>query len=175
MRKHPLFFVRRSCMTSEGLRLTLPVARRSAGWLNETSHARVREIMLHAAAREGLACPTYCLMPDHIHLVWMGLRLESDQKNAMKFLREHLGLVLRPHSFQHQAHDHVMREQQRKRNAFWENLLLRDGQRVPGRAGEASQRMAVLRSGRAGLSHVSSLGRGLLAVILEAANRDARA
>jgi putative transposase len=97
---------------------TLPVARRGRGWLNETSHARVREIMLHAAAREGLACPTYCLMPDHIHMVWMGLRRESDQKNAMKFLREHLGPVLRPLSFQHQAHDHVMREEQRKRNVF---------------------------------------------------------
>jgi len=97
---------------------TLSVAGRGTGWLNEIFHARFREIMLHAAAREGLSCPTYCLMPNHIHFVWMGLRRDSDQKNGMKFLREYLGLALRPHRFQHQAHDHVLREEQRKRSAF---------------------------------------------------------
>ena len=74
--------------------------------------------MLHAAAREGLLCPTYCLMPDHIHLLWMGLRRDSDQRNGMKFLREHVGILLRPHRFQHQAHDHVLREKERVRGAF---------------------------------------------------------
>ena len=74
--------------------------------------------MLHAAAREGLFCPAYCLMPDHIHLLWMGLHRDSDHRNGMKFLREHLGMALHPHRFQHQAHDHVLREEERKRNAF---------------------------------------------------------
>ena len=97
---------------------TMPVAQRGTGWLNESFHARFREIMLHAAAREGLFCPTYCLMPDHIHLVWMGLRRDSDQRNGMKFLREHVGTLLRPHRFQHQAHDHILREEQRRRNVF---------------------------------------------------------
>lgn len=97
---------------------TMPMAHRSAGWLDELFHVRFREAILHAASREGLFCPTYCLMPDHIHLVWMGLRRQTDQINAMKFLREHLGKVLRPHRFQHQAHDHVLREEQRKRQAF---------------------------------------------------------
>ena len=32
---------------------TLPIARRNTGWLNEIFHARFREVMLHAAAREG--------------------------------------------------------------------------------------------------------------------------
>ncbi len=97
---------------------TMPITLRGTGWLNDAFHAHCREVMLHAAAREGLFCPTYCLMPDHIHLVWMGMRRETDQKNAMKFLREHLGPRLRPHRFQHQAHDHVLRAEQRKRNAF---------------------------------------------------------
>ena len=97
---------------------TMPLANRSAGWLNDLFHARFREVMLHAAAREGLLCPAYCLMPDHIHLVWMGLRRDTDQINGMKFLREHLGKILKPHRFQHQAHDHVLREEQRKRQAF---------------------------------------------------------
>lgn len=74
--------------------------------------------MLHAAAREGLFCPTYCLMPDHLHLVWMGLRLDTDQRNGMKFLREHIGPSLRLHRFQHQPYDHVLREHERRRNAF---------------------------------------------------------
>lgn len=96
----------------------MPVAMRRTGWLNEAFHSRFREIMLHAAMREGLFCPTYCLMPDHIHLVWMGLDSGSDQRNGMKFLRDHLGRALRPHRFQHQAYDHVLRDEERKRNAF---------------------------------------------------------
>ena len=49
-------------------------------------------------------------MPDHLHLVWMGMRRESDQFNAMRFLRRQLGPMLKPYKFQHQAHDHVLRE-----------------------------------------------------------------
>jgi REP element-mobilizing transposase RayT len=97
---------------------TLPVALRETGWLDDRFHARFREILLHAAHREGFFCPTYCLMPDHMHAVWMGLRLETDQRKGMKFFREHLASALLPQRFQHQAHDHVLREEQRKRNAF---------------------------------------------------------
>ncbi|HEU5124111.1 MAG TPA: hypothetical protein VFW05_08620 [Verrucomicrobiae bacterium] len=57
-------------------------------------------------------------MPDHIHLVWMGMQRDTDQKNGMKFLREHLAPKLQPHRFQHQAHDHVLRAEQRRRNVF---------------------------------------------------------
>ena len=74
--------------------------------------------MLHAAARQALFCPVYCLMPDHIHLLWMGLRIDSDQRKAMKFLREYLAPRLSPARFQHQPHDHVLREPQRKRRVF---------------------------------------------------------
>jgi REP element-mobilizing transposase RayT len=75
--------------------------------------------MLHAAARERLYCPAYCLMPDHLHLVWMGLRRESNQLNAMKFLRTRLEPGLgEDRRWQHQPHDHVLREEERQRNAF---------------------------------------------------------
>ena len=97
---------------------TMPVALAATGWLTKEFHAQFREITLHSAVREGLFCPIYCLMPDHIHLVWMGLRLDTDQRRALKFLREHLGPALRPHRFQHQAHDSVFREEKRRRNAF---------------------------------------------------------
>jgi len=97
---------------------TMPIAKRGAGWLHDTFHAIFREIMLHAAAREKLCCPVYCLMPDHIHLLWMGMSRTSDQRNGMKFLREFLAPALAPYRFQHQAHDHVLTQEQRKRNAF---------------------------------------------------------
>jgi hypothetical protein len=95
---------------------TLPVTGRELGWLNERFHATFREMMLHAAAREGLLCPAYCLMPDHGHLVWMGLRQRTDQRNGMKFLCAQLGPCLRPATFQHQAHDHVLTEPEREQS-----------------------------------------------------------
>jgi REP element-mobilizing transposase RayT len=97
---------------------TLPTFDRAAGWLSDGFHARFRELMLHAAAREGLFCPTYCLMPDHLHLVWMGLRPDSDQLNGMAFLRTYLEPALAPAKFQPQPHDNVLRQPERKHNAF---------------------------------------------------------
>jgi REP element-mobilizing transposase RayT len=91
---------------------------RLQGWLTPEFHLRFRELMLHAAAREGLLCPMYCLMPDHLHLVWMGLRIDSDQLNGMAFLRTYLEPLLAPVQFQPQAQDCVLREEQRRRNAF---------------------------------------------------------
>jgi putative transposase len=91
---------------------------RATGWLADRFHARFRELMLHAAAREGLCCPTYCLMPDHLHLVWMGLRRDSDQLNGMAFLRTHLEPALAPAKFQPQAHDNVLRQPEREHDAF---------------------------------------------------------
>lgn len=92
---------------------------RARGWLTPAFHAIFREMMFHAAVREYLFCPAYCLMPDHLHLVWMGLRRDSDQLSAMKFLRVHLEPVLGDgREWQHQPHDHVLREEERKRNAF---------------------------------------------------------
>jgi putative transposase len=97
---------------------TLTIFNKAKGWLTPAFHQRFRELMLHAAVREGLACPIYCLMPDHLHLVWMGLRLDSDQINGMAFLRTYLEPELSPAKFQPQPQDEVLREEQRKRNAF---------------------------------------------------------
>ena len=97
---------------------TLTIFDRSQGWLTPAVHQQFRELMFHAAAREGLVCPIYCLMPDHLHLVWMGLRLDSDQLNGMAFLRTYLEPALQPAKFQPQAQDNVLREQERQRNAF---------------------------------------------------------
>ena len=92
---------------------------RARGWLIKEFHSIFRELMLHAAARENLFCPAYCLMPDHLHIIWMGLRRSSDQLNAMKFLRTQLEPALGSgREWQHQSHDHVLREKERMRNAF---------------------------------------------------------
>jgi putative transposase len=97
---------------------TLTAFDRAKGWLTPDCHHTFRELMFHVAAREGLICPIYCLMPDHLHLVWMGLRRDTDQFKGMSFLRTHLEPELSPAKFQPQAHDEVLREEQRKRNAF---------------------------------------------------------
>src|SRR5690349_9865678 len=78
---------------------TLTMFDNARGWLSDLFHFQFRELMLHAATREGLFCPAYCLMPDHIHLLWMGLRLDSDQRNGMTFLRTYLGPLIAPAKF----------------------------------------------------------------------------
>jgi len=133
---------------------------RATGWLNDSFHRDFRELLVHAGAREGLFCPAYCLMPDHFHVVWMGMRLESDQINGSQFLRKQVNRLLageeiverssrgsgsrgseaaadppnlsgprgkdqpQAHAcgyrirLQHQPHDHVLREEERRRDAF---------------------------------------------------------
>ncbi len=97
---------------------TLTIFDRTKGWLTPSFHQRFRELMLDAAAREGLLCPIYCLMPDHLHLVWLGLRHDTDQITGMAFLRTYLEPELSPAKFQPQPQDEVLREEQRKRNAL---------------------------------------------------------
>ena len=104
---------------------TTPLEHRAKGWLEEVFHLRFRELLLHCAAREGLYCPAYVLMPEHMHVVWMGTRVSSDQRNAMKFFRKHLAVELARRSptgvefeLQKQSHDSVLREKDRVRGAF---------------------------------------------------------
>jgi hypothetical protein len=91
---------------------------RAAGWLSAAFHQRFREILLHASHRYQLACPCYVLMPDHWHIVWMGLAPHSDQWLATAFLRKHLQPLPGSAQFQDRAHDHVLRENEREHGAF---------------------------------------------------------
>jgi hypothetical protein len=104
---------------------TITLERRATGWLDDRFHLLFRELLLHAAARENLFCPVYVLMHDHLHLLWMGLRVDSDQRNAMKFLRKHLAVEMERRSptgvefeLQKQSHDSVLRVKDRMRGAF---------------------------------------------------------
>lgn len=97
---------------------THTIANRGTGWLDHAFHHAFREMALHAAAREQVLCPIYTLMPDHVHLVWLGVAADSDQRAASRFLREQLARRLAPHDWQHQPHDHVLRDDERERGAF---------------------------------------------------------
>lgn len=97
---------------------THTVHQRSIGWLDARFHATFRELMLHTAIRENLYCPIYTLMPDHFHLIWMGVSKDSDQRVATRFLRSRLGKTIKPHKWQHQPHDRVLREEERKQKTF---------------------------------------------------------
>jgi putative transposase len=105
------------------------------GWLDERFHRDFRELLLHTGTRERVFCPAYCLMPDHLHFMWMGLSRQSDQLNGIKFLRTQLNRLLagdllekravdarpQPQSrweLQPQAHDRVLRENDRRQHTF---------------------------------------------------------
>jgi putative transposase len=95
---------------------TFIVNGRKTGWLDAGFHARFREILLHACHRHHLVCPIYVLMPDHLHLLLLGIASAADQKKAVPFIRTHLKPT--PYDWQNQAHDHVLREAEKERGAF---------------------------------------------------------
>ena len=99
---------------------TMTIQDRKTGWLAPLFHARFRELLTHAMFRYGICCPMYCLMPDHMHLLWLGLMQESDQRLAMRFFRKALNPVLKTtnHRFQEQPYDHVLRDDERQPAAF---------------------------------------------------------
>src|SRR4051812_40577543 len=69
---------------------THTVEHRGTDWLDGDFLRRFREVTLHAMVREQLLCPIYALMPDHVHLIWMGTSTGSDQRLAASWLRHHL-------------------------------------------------------------------------------------
>ncbi len=75
---------------------TMTTRNRETGWLIPSFYYKFREILAHTMFRYGLACPLYCCMPDHIHLLWVGILDLSDQQIAAKYFRKHLNRVLEP-------------------------------------------------------------------------------
>jgi hypothetical protein len=113
----------------------MTVRDRATGWLEEPMHAGFRELLLHAGSRHRLHCPAYCLMPDHAHILWMGVDAESDQLLAAKFFRRHWNDLLeeRGVTLQPQAHDRVLRDDERAPGSFEDTVLYI--RRNPERAG----------------------------------------
>ncbi|HAC92811.1 MAG TPA: hypothetical protein DCF63_19585 [Planctomycetaceae bacterium] len=98
----------------------MTILNRRKGWLSALFYYRFRELLTHSQFRFAIACPIFCLMPDHIHLMWMGIREYSNQKLAMRHLRTRCNQSLRRIGFelQDQPHDHVLRENERQESAF---------------------------------------------------------
>jgi hypothetical protein len=97
---------------------TMTIDRRGIGWLDQRFHERFRVVLLHTLARHHLACPVYCLMPDHLHMIWMGLGATSDQRLASGFFRRHVNRALDPWELQLQGYDHVLRARERRGDAL---------------------------------------------------------
>ncbi len=99
---------------------TMAMQDRKTGWLIPIFYYKFREILTHTMFRYGMACPIYCCMPDHIHLLCIGIHDKSDQRRAVRFFRKHLDAILGKLGvqLQRQPYDHVLREEERERTAF---------------------------------------------------------
>src|SRR5690554_4256904 len=99
---------------------SLTIKDRRRGWLTPDFHQRFREALIHTLFRGGLCCPVYCCMPDHIHLLWVGLLPHCDQRKSLKYFRRHLSGILAESGFefQHQPYDHVLSKEEREGEAF---------------------------------------------------------
>lgn len=99
---------------------TMTMRDRQRGWLVPIFYYKFREILTHTMFRYSCVCPIFCCMPDHLHLLWIGISDDADQRNAAKYFRRQLNPVLERlgAKFQRQAYDHVLSDEQRERDAF---------------------------------------------------------
>jgi putative transposase len=99
---------------------TITIRDRKQGWVSPVFFYRYRELLTHTLFRYGLVCPIFCLMPDHIHMVWMGLLSGSDQFTAMKHFRQRCNESLARIGFelQDQSYDHVLKNEELRESEF---------------------------------------------------------
>lgn len=122
-RDHPDWLPRLSSAAYQGFAAVhwqMTIDQRRQGWLGAELHLSLRETLLHTMVRNDLICPIYCLMPDHMHLLWMGTSTRSDQRKAARFFRTHVNVQLHPARFQKQAYDHVLRQSEKGPDAVRE-------------------------------------------------------
>src|SRR5437899_1502731 len=91
---------------------SMTIQHRKTGWLVPIFYYKFREILTHTALRYGLCCPIYCCMPDHLHLLWMGILPTCDQRHAARFFRRQLNIPLAKLGvqLQKQPYDHVLHD-----------------------------------------------------------------
>ncbi|WDQ16958.1 hypothetical protein [Rhodopirellula sp. P2] len=99
---------------------SLVIQDRKRGWCKPTLLYKFRELLTHTVFRYAIACPVYCLMPDHIHMLWMGLFESSDQRLGMRHFRDRLNDVLErlQVELQGQAYDDVLQDEERKEQSI---------------------------------------------------------
>ena len=138
------------------------------GWLTRDFHTAYRELMLHAAARETLFCPAYCLMPEHLHLIWMGLEKRSDQLRASKFLRTNLNAATgRERKVATPAPRPCLAGRGTRAKCLRRHVSLHAGEPRKSRTGNGGEGLAISWSHCSRLSRSSSAGRRLLEAVLE--------
>ncbi|MBC2601327.1 hypothetical protein [Puniceicoccus vermicola] len=101
-----------------GVHWTMTMQGRRTGWLSDELHLATREILFHALCRQRLACPIYCLMPDHAHFLWIGISDHSDQESAVEQFRRDWNRILSPFVLERQPFDDVLRGADRERDAL---------------------------------------------------------
>ncbi len=66
-------------------------------------------------------------MPDHLHLLWVGILDKCDQRHAARFFRRQMNLALarlgvefqkQGVEFQKQPYEHVLKDEERQETAF---------------------------------------------------------
>ena len=99
---------------------TMAMEGRKTGWLIPIFYYKFRELLTHTMFRYGLCCPVYCCMPDHIHLLWMGVTTGADQRKAVKYFRNQINTILATFEtmLQKQPYDHVLTADERQPRAF---------------------------------------------------------
>ncbi|MCG8524890.1 MAG: transposase [Opitutales bacterium] len=99
---------------------TLCIKNRKTGWLDSLVHAHIREILLHVFHRYQIVTNVYTIMPDHMHLICEGWSSESDQLEFMSFFKRWSNFCLKDKrvEWQRQSYDHVLREDELKKDAF---------------------------------------------------------
>ena len=99
---------------------SLTIQNRQRGWLRPVMLYKFRELLTHTMFRYGLCCPIFVLMPDHFHMMWIGILNESDQLPAIKHFRARLNETLSCLSYQlqPQAYENVLKDDDRIENAF---------------------------------------------------------
>ena len=101
---------------------TLTIRNRKTGWLDGRLYYHVRELLTHSQFLHNIACPIFCLMPDHIHLMWTGMLETSDQRLAMRHFRTRFNNSLSKIGFelQDQPYDNVLRQEEKQKEALME-------------------------------------------------------
>ncbi len=101
---------------------SMTIQNRATGWLVRQFHLQFREWLTHALFLQKSACAVYTLMPDHIHMLILGLALQSDQLRLLAFLRRQvnsgLNRVYGEYQLQKQPYDHVLKEKEKEKGAF---------------------------------------------------------
>jgi REP element-mobilizing transposase RayT len=93
----------------------MTIQERKTGWLVPIFYYKFREILSHAAFRYAFACPIFCLMPDHMHMLWLGIDDRTDQLKASEYFRKRISEPLSKLGveFQHQPYDHVLKDEEK--------------------------------------------------------------